>query len=65
VDLTTVGFTTENHGGKTKRAFKANDAFYFFCCTHALELKIIEKLAPIHEAQLMTYLKLTGLRVAS
>jgi len=28
-----------------------------------LELKAIEKLLPIHEAQLLTYLKLTGIRV--
>jgi GxxExxY protein len=28
-----------------------------------VELKSIEKLAPIHEAQLLTYLKLTGLRL--
>lgn len=28
-----------------------------------LELKSVEKLAPIHEAQIMTYLKLTGLKV--
>ena len=28
-----------------------------------LELKTVEKLLPIHEAQLFTYLKLTGLRV--
>ena len=28
-----------------------------------VELKAIEKLLPVHEAQLLTYLKLTGLRV--
>ena len=28
-----------------------------------LELKAVEKLLPIHEAQLLTYLKLTGIRV--
>jgi GxxExxY protein len=28
-----------------------------------VELKAIEKLLPIHEAQVLTYLKLTGLRV--
>jgi GxxExxY protein len=28
-----------------------------------VELKSIEKLLPIHEAQMMTYLKLTGLRL--
>ncbi len=28
-----------------------------------LELKASEELAPIHEAQLITYLKLTGLKV--
>jgi GxxExxY protein len=28
-----------------------------------LELKCVESLEPIHEAQLLTYLKLTGLRV--
>ena len=28
-----------------------------------VELKSVEKLLPIHEAQLMTYLKLSGLRV--
>lgn len=28
-----------------------------------MELKAIEKLLPVHEAQLLTYLKLTGLRV--
>jgi GxxExxY protein len=27
-----------------------------------LEIKAVERLAPIHEAQLLTYLKLTGLR---
>jgi GxxExxY protein len=27
-----------------------------------LELKAVEKISPIHEAQLLTYLKLTGLR---
>ena len=30
-----------------------------------LELKSVDSLQPIHEAQLLTYLKLTGLRVAS
>ena len=29
----------------------------------AVELKAVEKLLPVHEAQLLTYLKLTGLRV--
>ena len=29
----------------------------------ALELKAVERLLPIHEAQLLTYLKLTGKRV--
>jgi GxxExxY protein len=28
-----------------------------------VELKAVEKLLPIHEAQMMTYLKLTGLRL--
>jgi len=28
-----------------------------------LELKIVEKLNPVHEAQLLTYLKLSGLKV--
>jgi GxxExxY protein len=28
-----------------------------------IELKAVEKLAPIHEAQLITYLKLSGIRV--
>jgi GxxExxY protein len=28
-----------------------------------VELKAVERLLPIHEAQLLTYLKLTGLRV--
>ena len=28
-----------------------------------VEIKTVEKLAPIHEAQLLTYLKLTGFRV--
>jgi len=28
-----------------------------------LELKSVESLAPIHEAQLLTYLKLTGLKI--
>lgn len=28
-----------------------------------MELKTVEKLIPVHEAQLLTYLKLTGLRV--
>jgi GxxExxY protein len=28
-----------------------------------VELKAVEKLLPIHEAQLITYLKLTGLHV--
>lgn len=28
-----------------------------------LEIKAIEKLLPVHEAQLLTYLRLTGLRV--
>jgi GxxExxY protein len=28
-----------------------------------VELKTVEKLAPIHEAQLLTYLKLTGVRL--
>ena len=28
-----------------------------------LELKAIEKLLPVHEAQLLTYLKLTGMRL--
>ncbi len=28
-----------------------------------LELKAVERLAPIHEAQLLTYLRLSGLRV--
>jgi len=28
-----------------------------------VELKCVKKLAPIHEAQLITYLKLTGCRV--
>jgi GxxExxY protein len=27
-----------------------------------LEIKAVERLAPVHEAQLLTYLKLTGLR---
>jgi GxxExxY protein len=31
--------------------------------TIVVELKAIEKLLPVHEAQLLTYLKLTGLRV--
>ena len=31
--------------------------------TVIVELKAIEKTAPIHEAQLMTYLRLSGLRV--
>ena len=29
-----------------------------------LEIKAVEKLMPIHEAQLLTYLKLSGLRVS-
>ena len=29
-----------------------------------LEVKAVEKLIPIHEAQLLTYLKLSGMRVA-
>jgi GxxExxY protein len=29
----------------------------------AVELKSVEKLAPIHESQLLTYLRLSGLRV--
>ena len=29
----------------------------------AIELKSVEKLAPIHESQLLTYLRLSGLRV--
>jgi GxxExxY protein len=29
-----------------------------------LELKSVEKLAPIHKAQVMTYLKLSGLKLA-
>ncbi len=28
-----------------------------------LELKAVEKLLPVHEAQLLTYLKLTGLKI--
>lgn len=28
-----------------------------------LELKSVEKIEPIHEAQLMTYMRLSGLRV--
>jgi GxxExxY protein len=31
--------------------------------TVLLELKCVEKLGPIHEAQLMTYLRLSGLKV--
>lgn len=31
--------------------------------TIVVELKAVEKLLPVHEAQLLTYLKLTGLRV--
>jgi GxxExxY protein len=31
--------------------------------TVLLELKAVEKLLPVHEAQLLTYLKLSGLRV--
>ena len=31
--------------------------------TIVVEIKAIEKLLPVHEAQLLTYLKLTGLRV--
>jgi GxxExxY protein len=31
--------------------------------TVLLELKAIEKLLPVHEAQLLTYLKLSGLKV--
>ena len=28
-----------------------------------LELKTVERLMPIHEAQLLTYLKLSGMRI--
>ena len=28
-----------------------------------IELKAVESLIPVHEAQLLTYLKLTGIRV--
>ena len=28
-----------------------------------VELKVVEKLAPVHKAQLVTYLKLTGMPV--
>lgn len=28
-----------------------------------LEIKAVEKLSPVHEAQLLTYLKLTNLRI--
>ena len=28
-----------------------------------LELKTVERLVPVHEAQLLTYLKLSGMRI--
>ena len=28
-----------------------------------LELKVVDKIAPIHEAQLLTYLRLSGMKV--
>ncbi|MGA1824980.1 MAG: GxxExxY protein [bacterium] len=30
-----------------------------------LELKVVDTIAPIHEAQLLTYLKLSGMKVGS
>ena len=28
-----------------------------------LELKVVDKIAPIHEAQLLTYLRLSGMKI--
>ena len=36
---------------------------FFFPERLVVELKAVEKLLPVHEAQLMTYMRLTGVRV--
>ncbi|HTH03336.1 MAG TPA: GxxExxY protein [Vicinamibacterales bacterium] len=68
IELEADGFSVETNR-RLRLVYKGHDLQCEFCPDLivngivVIELKAIEKLAPVHKAQLITYLKLTGLPV--
>src|SRR5262245_10023730 len=68
IELEADGYRVETNR-RLKLTYKGHDLKSEFCPDLivnglvVVELKAVEKLAPVHKAQLITYLKLTGLPV--
>lgn len=68
IELEAAGYHVETNR-RLRLIYKGHELKYEFCPdlivngVVVVELKAVEQLAPVHKAQLITYLKLTGLPV--